>query len=67
MYIAGGRQLGLCALTIMNSKTSLEKDDSVDVSVAVKPVVAASDLDVAAHVTAGKDVQVDPQEAARIR
>ena len=51
----------------MNSKTSLEKDDSVDVSVAVKPVVAASDLDVAAHVTAGKDVQVDPQEAARIR
>ena len=49
----------------MTSRSSLEKDLE-DVTVGTKHV-ESSDLDVAAQLTAGKDVELDPAEAARIR
>ena len=48
----------------MTSRSSLEKDIE---DVSTKPVVETADLDVAAQLTAGKDVTLDPAEAARIR
>lgn len=47
----------------MESSSSLEKKGDID----TKATLATSDVDVAAQVTAGKDIVVDPKEAARIR
>lgn len=46
------------------SVTSVEKKPREDV---LKPALASSDIDVAAQLTAGKEIVVDPAEAARIR
>ncbi|GBE81803.1 Uncharacterized transporter [Sparassis crispa] len=44
-----------------SSSTSIEKRDDL------RATVATSEVDVAARLTAGKDITVDPKEAARIR
>lgn len=46
-----------------SSSGSIEKNAGHD----LKPIVAAYDVDVAAHLTAGQDITVDPVEAARVR
>lgn len=47
----------------MESTSSLEKRSHTE----VKATLATTDVDVAAQLTAGKDIVVDPKEAARIR
>ena len=51
----------------MNSRSSIEKEDSARASVSERLVVESLDLDVAAQITAGKDLVIDPKEAARVR
>lgn len=52
----------------MDSTSSLDKKLDGEVSVhSAKPTVAASQVDVAAQLTAGKEINFTPEEAARVR
>ena len=50
-----------------DSKTSVEKEHEEEGPVHLMPIADINDVDVAAWITAGKQVDFTPEEAARIR